>query len=113
MEQHYPIRKRFILNNWQTLKNFVRLDLKKKNNFLPLIPRCPFILRPTEGDTKADGRSGRMEDLFSKTGGVVSTMLSDQTASTIESMLDDFGSLLKFSLLKLEMINTIAGKRWD
>lgn len=73
---------------------------------LPLIPLCPFILLPTEGETKARGRSGLRERRFSWTWGIGNSggdivTVSAQTASTIESMLEDLGSrLLIVSLLR-------------
>lgn len=67
---------------------------------------CPFALLPTLGDTNAKALSGLNDDLFSDSigtgrGSDGDTGVSDHTASTIESMLEDLGSrLFRGSLLK-------------
>lgn len=70
------------------------------NDHLPFIPRCPFNLLPTVGDTKVTGRSGLNEGRFSVSGAIASVKLSAHTASTMESMLDDRGNLVFRSFLK-------------
>lgn len=73
---------------------------------LPLVARCPFALLPTLGDTKPNALSGLKDVRFSDVreidgGSDGETGVSDQTASTIESILEDLGSLLlNGSLLK-------------
>lgn len=72
--------------------------------YLPLTPRCPFMRRPTEGDTSVSGRSGRREGRFSGRDGSALSTVSDHTASTMESMLAERGSLLLIvPLLKRKM----------
>lgn len=67
------------------------------------MPRWPFIRRPTDGDTKANVRSGRKDGRLSFDGGkttaddAVSTIVSEHsahTASTIESILEERGKRL-------------------
>lgn len=72
---------------------------------LPLVARCPLALLPTPGDTKPSALSGLKDTRFSDVreidGSDGETGVSDQTASTIESILEDLGSLLlNGSLLK-------------
>lgn len=68
------------------------------SGYLPFTPLWPFIRLPTEGETRAAGRSGLREDLFCcvTTG---SEVVSAQTASTIESTLEDLGR--RFGTLSL------------
>jgi hypothetical protein len=71
--------------------------------YSPLIPRCPFIRRPTDGDTSAKGLSARRDGLFSEVaaGSATASTLSAHTASTMESMLDERGRReFKVSLLQ-------------
>lgn len=76
--------------------------MKKQTS--PLIPLCPFIRLPTEGDTKPRGLSDRTDSLFSgtATGSTVSTV-SAHTVSTILSMLADLGKPL-FIVSRLKRI---------